>query len=204
MSCTRSIWHFRLFHAKHLNGERWQKQFYHGYHHSGSQKPKSCQTVSLLSYKWPNNVPHAPPHKQLACLPERCLEDLSWGALFGVVVVSVEKVSEHSLVGGDIRCFHTVYSLGAGLRQRQARPPIWTTLVVLDTPKVTEVHVISLIHIFTSFLPENGDISLSVNYLASLSSCISWILFTVVLQSEEIISMQRAQQQHFQVKVNYV
>lgn len=73
------------------------------------------------------------------CLPERGLEDLSRGALFGVVVVAVEKVSEHSLVSGDVRCFHAVYSLGAGLRQRQARPPVWTTLVVLDTPEVAEV-----------------------------------------------------------------
>lgn len=75
-------------------------------------------------------------HQQLVCLPECSLQDLSGGALFGVVVVTVEKVSEHGLVGGDVCCFPAVYSLGADLRQRQARPPIWPTLVVLDAPEV--------------------------------------------------------------------
>lgn len=147
--------------------QRWQKQFYHGYHQSGSQKSKPWKTVSFLSSKWPNIVPYASLYRRLVCLPERGLEDLSWGALFGVVVVSVEKVSEHSLVGGNVHCFYAVYSLSAGLGQRQARPPIWTTLVVLDAPKVTEVYVMSLIHIFTSFLPESC--SVFVILLASLT-----------------------------------
>lgn len=72
-------------------------------------------------------------------VPERGLEDLPRRALFGVVVVSVEKVSKHSLVCRDVRHLDTVNALGAGLRQRQARPSIWTTLVVFDAPEVTAV-----------------------------------------------------------------
>lgn len=71
-------------------------------------------------------------------VPERGLKDLPRRALFGVVVVSVEKVSEHSLVCRDVCHLDTVDSLSAGLRQRQARPSIWTTLVVFNTPEVTD------------------------------------------------------------------
>jgi len=51
-----------------------------------------------------------------------------------VVVESVEQVSEHRLVSGDVRRLGAVDALGAGLGQRQARPPVWTALVVLDAP----------------------------------------------------------------------
>lgn len=70
-------------------------------------------------------------------VPERGLENLARRALFGVVVVSVEKVSKHGLVGRDVCHLHTVDSVSAGLRQRQARPSVWTTLVVFDAPEVT-------------------------------------------------------------------
>lgn len=69
-------------------------------------------------------------------IPERGLEDLARRALLGVVVVPVEKVSKHSLVCRDVGDLNTVDSLSAGLRQWQARPPIWATLVVLNTPEV--------------------------------------------------------------------
>lgn len=76
------------------------------------------------------------------CLPECGLEDLSGGALFGVVVVSVEKVPKHGLVSRDVHCLPTVDSLSAGFRQRQAWPPIWTTLVVLNAPGMIQVLVV--------------------------------------------------------------
>lgn len=98
----------------------------------GAESP--APSVSQLRYKWQNNVPHAPFHQSLMCLPECGLEDLSRGALFGVVVVSVEKVPKHRLVGRDIKHLSTVYSLSASLRQWQARPPIWTAFVVFDAP----------------------------------------------------------------------
>lgn len=82
-------------------------------------------------------------------LPERGLEDLPGSALLGVVIVSVEKVSKHRLVCRDVSHLNTVYSLSAGLRQRQARPPVWTALVVLDAPKVTGVE--SLMTLFRVF-----------------------------------------------------
>lgn len=103
----------------------------------GAKRPNLAKLFPLLRYKWHNNVPHASLHKQLVCLPERGLEDLSRGALFGVVVVSVEEVSEHSLVRWNVHCLHAVDSLGAGLRQRQAWPPIWTPLVVFNAPEET-------------------------------------------------------------------
>lgn len=80
-------------------------------------------------------------HEQPARLPESGLEDLSRGALFGVVVVAVEKVSEHSLVGGDVHRLQAVHALCTGLRQRQTRPPIRTPFVVLNAPKMTKIHI---------------------------------------------------------------
>lgn len=72
------------------------------------------------------------------CLPEGGPEDLSWRALFGVVVVAVEEVSKHRLVSRDVHGLQAVHALRAGLRQRQARPPVWTPLVVLDAPEMTQ------------------------------------------------------------------
>lgn len=99
---------------------------------------------------------------QTVCLPERGLEDLSGGALFGVVVVPVEKVSKHSLVGRDVRCLPTVDPLGAGLRHRQARPPIWPSLVVVDAPRATFKSFNWFnISFSPSFLPLNCEVSFS-------------------------------------------
>lgn len=46
---------------------------------------------------------------QRSLLPERGLENLSRGALFGVIVVAIKKVSKHSLVGWNVCSFPTVY-----------------------------------------------------------------------------------------------
>lgn len=77
-------------------------------------------------------------------VPERGFEDLPRRALFAVVVVAVEKVPKHSLVCRDVCHLDAVDSLGAGLRQRQARPSVWTTLIVFDTPEVTAIQRFSL------------------------------------------------------------
>lgn len=84
-----------------------------------------------------NTLVAGSPKTENVWIPEGGFEDLPRHALFGVVVVSVEKVSKHSLVCWDVCDLNTVDSLSAGLRQRQARPPIWPTLVVFDTPEVT-------------------------------------------------------------------
>lgn len=85
-------------------------------HHGGLE----TETLPLLSYKWPPQKLHMFCfHEQPARLPESGLEDLSRSALFGVVVVAVEKVSKHSLVGGDVHSLQAVHALCAGLRQRQ-------------------------------------------------------------------------------------
>lgn len=95
----------------------------------GNQKHEPCPLLPC----WAPRL-----EEPVVCLPERGLEDLSWGALFGVVVVAVEKVSKHSLISRDVHSLQAVHALCAGLRQRQARPPVWTPLVVLDTPGRTE------------------------------------------------------------------
>lgn len=53
---------------------------------------------------------------QRSLLPERGLENLSRGALFGVIVVAIKKVSKHSLVGWNVCSFPTVYRVWAGIR----------------------------------------------------------------------------------------
>lgn len=132
--------------------------------------PKTCQTHYLQRDKWP---------KYLMWLPERGLEDLSGSALLGVVIVPVEKVSEHSLVCRDVSYLNTVYSLSAGLRQRQARPPVWTALVVLDAPKVTGVE--SLITLFRVFFCLFFLTVVEVCFHASLSF-ISPVVFNKIFQ----------------------
>ena len=178
----------------------------------GAKRTNLAKLIPLLRYKRHNNVPHASLHKQLVCLPERGLEDLSRGALFGVVVVSVEEVSEHGLVSWNVHCLHAVYSLGAGLRQRQAWPPIWTPLVVFNAPEETgDSRSLRAFNLFIRGLisiplSENSTslfsfIYLLVCLLLCFCSFISWIPITLAFHGEIIISMQRAKQEHFRLKL---
>lgn len=109
----------------------WLKEIYHKAVRPAGVKPSL--TASLMRNNCLNNVPL---HQQLVWLPECRLQDLSRGAFFGVVVISVEKVSKDGLVGRDVCRLATVYPLSAGFRQGQTRPPIRTSLIIFNAPRV--------------------------------------------------------------------
>lgn len=136
------------------------------------------------------------PKTESVWIPEGGFEDLPRHALFGVVVVSVEKVSKHSLVCWDLCNLNTVDSLSAGLRQRQARPPIWPTLVVFDTPEVEkrsralDFHSYAFVFIYKFYFwiisnvgklqrPKSSAITF-LFFLPRLVVCISFFLLLIV------------------------